>query len=48
MYNINEIESNDWVYVDTETNVMYWYDGHGYGGVLTLMLNIDGRPKLAN
>ena len=46
MYNITEIKSNNWVYVDTETNVMYWYSGHGYGGGLSLMLNADGMPKI--
>ena len=46
MYDITEIKSNSWVYVDTETNVMYWYSGHGYGGGLSIMLNADGSPKL--
>ena len=46
MYNITEIKSNNWVYVDTETNVMYWYSGHGYGGGLSPMLNADGTPKI--
>ena len=45
MYNINEIESNDWVYVDTETNVMYWYSEHIQAGGLSVMLNADGSPK---
>ncbi len=45
-YNVTEIKSNNWVYVDTETNVMYWYSGHGYGGGLSLMLNADGTPKI--
>ena len=46
MYDITEIKSNSWVYVDTETNVMYWYSGHSYGGGLSIMLNADGSPKL--
>lgn len=48
MYSITEIGSSERIYIDTETNVMYWYDGHGYGGGLTLMLNADKTPKLAN
>ena len=48
MYNITEIKSNNWVYVDTETNVMYWYSGHGYGGGLDVMIDEIGNPKIAN
>ena len=48
VYNITEISSSARIYVDTETNVMYWYDSHGYGGGLTVMLNADGTPKLYN
>lgn len=46
MYDVTFIDSRNWVYVDSETNVMYWYVGHGYGGGLTIMLEPDGSPKL--
>lgn len=46
IYDVTEITSRNWVYVDTETNVMYWYVGHGYGGGLSIMLEPDGSPKL--
>lgn len=46
MYDLTEISSRNWVYVDPENNVMYWYVGHGYGGGLTTMLNKDATPKL--
>lgn len=46
IYDVTFINSNNWVYVDSETNVMYWYVGHGYGGGLSIMLEADGSPKL--
>lgn len=46
MYDVTEISNRNWVYVDSETKVMYWYVGHGYGGGLTIMLEPDGSPKL--
>ena len=46
MYDVTEISNRNWVYVDSETKVMYWYVGHGYGGGLTIMLELDGSPKL--
>ena len=48
MYDIAEINSNERIYVDSETNVMYWFDVQGYSGTLTLMVNADGIPKLYN
>lgn len=48
MYRIVEIKSNNWVYVDSETNVMYWYTGHGYGGGLSIMFDENSNSKLAN
>lgn len=48
MYNITEIQSNNLFYVDTETNVMYWYSAHGYAGGLDIMIDENGNPKLAN
>ena len=48
MYDIAEINSNERIYVDSETNVMYLFNIHNYGGGLTLMVNADGTPKLAN
>lgn len=46
MYNEIQVGLNSWIYVDTETNVMYWYYTDGYGGGLTPMLNADGTAKL--
>ena len=34
------------IFVDTETNVMYLYEGLGYGGGMTVMLDKDGKPLL--
>jgi hypothetical protein len=34
------------IYVDKETNVMYWYIYGGYHAGLTVMLNSDGTPML--
>ena len=34
------------IFVDTETNVMYLYEGLGYGGGLTVMVDKDGKPLL--
>ena len=34
------------IFVDTETSVMYLYEGLGYGGGLTVMVDADGRPLL--
>jgi hypothetical protein len=34
------------IFVDTETNVMYLYEGLGYGGGLTVMFDKDGKPLL--
>lgn len=48
MYDIAEINSNERIYVDSETNVMYLFNIHNYGDGLTLMVNADGTPKLAN
>lgn len=45
-YNATELSSNDLIYVDTETNVMYLYLESKSGGGLSLMLNSDGSPKL--
>lgn len=34
------------IFFDTETNVMYLYEGLGYGGGMTVMLDKDGKPLL--
>ncbi len=36
----------EWIFVDTETNVMYLYEDIGYGGGLTVMVDKDGKPLL--
>ena len=45
-YNVTEIDSNAHIYVDTETNVMYWCNLQSYGNDISVMLNADGTPKL--
>lgn len=42
------VYSEDWeyVYVDTETNVMYLFVKTGYGGGLTIMVDETGAPLL--
>lgn len=34
------------IYVDKETNVMYWYIYGGYHAGITVLLNSDGTPML--
>ena len=46
IYNISEITTSNWFYVDIETNVIYWYSGRSTGGGFSLMLNEDGSPKI--
>ena len=38
--------SYEQIFVDTETSVMYLYEGFGYGGGLTVMVDADGKPLL--
>ena len=38
--------SYEQIFVDTETNVMYLYEGLGYGGGLTVMVDKNGKPLL--
>ena len=45
-YNVTEIDSNAHIYVDTETNVMYWCNLQNHGNDISVMLNADGTPKL--
>lgn len=45
-FNVTEVTSNNWFYVDTDTNVMYWYSRRGGGGGFSLMFNQDGSPKI--
>ncbi len=47
IYDITEISSRNWVYIDPENNVMYWYVGHGYGGGFATMLDRNGSSKVA-
>lgn len=42
-----EKQGFDEIYVDTETNVMYWFHHvPGVGISMTVVLNEDGTPKL--
>lgn len=34
------------IYVDSETNVMYFWHSGGYSGGLTVMLNENGQPLI--
>lgn len=36
----------EWIFVDTETNVMYLFEEIGYSGGLTVMVDKDGKPLL--
>jgi hypothetical protein len=41
-------EGQRYIFVDTETNVMYLYVRTGYSGGLTVMLDADGKPMIWN
>lgn len=39
-------ESSNTIYVDSETNVMYFWHTGGYSGGLTVMVNENGQPLI--
>ena len=43
----NSWAGNNSIYVDTHTGVQYLWHAEGYAGGLTVLLDCDGKPLLA-
>lgn len=43
---IFEDKESNTIYVDSETNVMYFWHTGGYSGGLTVMVNENGQPLI--